>query len=122
MRIFVLEDDPERIIWLHERLRGHDVTFVHTCARAHEFAPPYDLVLLDHDLGGRQLEGHEDDGAAFARAIRDQIGSAPVLVHTWNPDGVTRIEAALAGIDALIIAAEYRSKVFDAWLDRFVPR
>lgn len=96
MRIFICEDDPERVIWFHDRFRGHDVKFIHTFSRASEYRGPYDLVFLDHDLGGRQLEDHqEDDGALVAEYLADLIGDATVIIHTHNPSGADRIIARL---------------------------
>ena len=62
MKVFILEDDPYRIVKFRDLLKGHDLTIIDSCTKVEEFKPPYDLILLDHDLGGRQLEDHEDCG------------------------------------------------------------
>lgn len=100
MRIFILEDDPERIIHFYDLLKRHDLTIIHTVEREYDFIPPYDLILLDFDLGGRQLTEHPDDGAAVVRKIRDRIGEAKVILHTWNRGGADQMESLLkeAGI------------------------
>lgn len=95
MNIFILEDDQVRIQWLRERLFAHTCTFIESSTQADQFVGPYDLVLLDHDLGGRQLEDHEDDGLAFVKAVKDRIGGATVIVHSYNQDGAFRMLAEL---------------------------
>lgn len=98
MRIYVLEDDPERIVTLcryfdrQQREWGAGGTdrgpiqtqWSQTNFRNHEFTPPYDLILLDHDLGGRQLEDHEDNGRRFMNRLKSQFGDALVIIHSFN--------------------------------------
>lgn len=93
--IFILEDDPARIMWFLERFHGYEVTLAESCTQLDLFTGPYDLVCLDHDLGGRQLEDHEDDGAAFAAGIKDKIGDAYVVIHSFNSDGARDIANVL---------------------------
>lgn len=98
MKVFVLEDDPDRIRLFAEVLEGHDWTCIHTCDRTYEFHAhsPYDLILLDHDLGGRQMVDHEDSGTEFVKLVRDHIGSkARVTIHSYNPDGARRMSKLL---------------------------
>lgn len=88
MRVFILEDDPDRIRLFAEWLKDDDWECIHTCERAHLFKPPYDLVLLDHDLGGRQMQEHEDCGLTFCGLVGDKLNhGAYVIAHSWNPDG-----------------------------------
>ena len=95
MKVFVLEDDPARVQWLRERLIDHDLTVIDSCADVKQFQPPYDLLLLDHDLGGRQMEDHEDCGETFAWLIREHVGDADVIVHSYNWPGAMAMLAAL---------------------------
>lgn len=96
MRVFILEDDPIRVDYLRMRLGQHDLTVVSSCTEADRFKPPYDLILLDHDLGGRQMEEHEDDGLAFVNLIRDRINKdAVIILHSYNPGGAARQHNAL---------------------------
>ncbi len=96
MKIFILEDDPMRISQLIKVLGGHDLTIIDTCRDADLFQPPYDLVLLDHDLGSRQLEEHEDSGTAFAELIKDRMPhGTPYICHSYNPAGAFRMWSTL---------------------------
>jgi DNA-binding response OmpR family regulator len=114
MNVFVLEDDWERLRWFERFFESRGITWhcVDTCERADEFVGPYDLVLLDHDLGGRQLESHEDCGATFARLVRDRIGDATVVVHSWNEDGARAIKAIVPAA----ILAPFNGKHFEGLL------
>lgn len=88
MNICILEDDPQRVTLLQQKLEGHDLTVLNSCAQIDsKFKPPYDLYLLDHDLGGRQMEAHEDCGLTFVRLVGDRTGDSPVIIHSYNQDG-----------------------------------
>ena len=95
MRIFVLEDDLNRRQTMGEQLLPEDeVTTIDTCTQAIKFQPPYDLVLLDHDLGGRQMEHHVDCGTVFVRMMLPELMRADVsriVIHSYNPDGAARM-------------------------------
>lgn len=119
MKIFVLEDDPDRIRWFTRRFANHEWDCIQTCAREYEFRPPYDLILLDHDLGGRFVGGgSEDSGLTFIRGIKNRIGTTTcVILHSYNPDGV---KAMLAEWPESI-PAPFRSKEFDNILNAILP-
>ncbi len=98
MRIFILEDDPSRIRqfcgWFGLGLKREDKIqwdCVHTCVREYDFKGQYDYVFLDHDLGGRQMIADEDSGTKFVKLIKDRIGSARVIVHSFNGDAAKRM-------------------------------
>lgn len=97
-RIFILEDDPDRVRYFREQLGLlFDLTIVDSCAQADHFQPPYCAIFLDHDLGGRQLDRtHEDNGAAFAVLIGDRLTrSDSVIVHSYNAYGALRMLGVL---------------------------
>lgn len=92
MKVFILEDDPVRVMHMRHRLFSHDLTVIDSCKDVAKFQPPYDLILLDHDLGGRQLTDHEDDGTAFARLIKGRVNDGAIVVyHSYNPEGAQRM-------------------------------
>lgn len=105
MRVFILEDDWTRIARFREWFDGHDITQVDSCLSVDAFQPPYDVIFLDHDLGGRQLEEHEDCGHTFAKLIEPKlvqyresvhqqqgIFKRPIIVvHSFSPDGARNI-------------------------------
>lgn len=120
MKVFILEDDPTRMLYLREKLTGHDITHIESCTQADRFQPPYDLILLDHDLGGRQLEDHEDDGLAFVTLVKDRVPrDAVIVIHSYNDAGARRMAYALrevAGYGNLYVAG-FRFKEFNIVLD-----
>ena len=107
MRVFILEDDPNRIMVLREAAFTHDVVFTESClgpngaieVYARESAKaPFDLLLLDHDLGGRMFvdSNEEDTGAAFVRRLPDAPENPPdVVIHSYNADGAQNMLATL---------------------------
>lgn len=101
MRIFVLEDDPIRIVQLCRffdaaarsmqapHYKGTStavqVDWACSCVQEDRFKGPYDLILLDHDLGGRQMDPFtSDNGRAFLRLIKEDIHDALVIIHSHN--------------------------------------
>lgn len=96
MRVFILEDDVRRIQHLLTLLRGCDITLITSCEYADKFQPPYDLVLLDHDLGGRQMEEHEDCGTKFLELVMDRIpANQLIVIHSFNAPAAWRMGTML---------------------------
>ena len=102
MRVFVLEDDPMRIAQFREAGIGHDLTIVTgLCGPDGAFAqwhPPYDLVYLDHDLGGQQMvdSNEEETGAAFTRWLPFAGEHQPlIMIHSFNSVGAQRMAQTL---------------------------
>lgn len=78
-----------------------------------EYGPTIDEVSLDHDLGALPEHGlyargfAEESGqmvAGYIAASHILPTSVPIRVHSWNPDGATRMAAVLqrAGYDVEI--------------------
>lgn len=115
MRVFILEDDPARIVAFEHVLIGHDVTVCRWLKgpnyHAHRptddgalvrFTPPYDVILLDHDLGGMQFVDSDEEETGYQFAIwlatnhPTTNGEGPlVIIHSYNPEGARRIQQAL---------------------------
>lgn len=115
MNVFVLEDDPERVNFIRARFihTEADITVIESCKQADQFQPPYDLMLLDHDLGGRQMAEHEDCGATFVRSMLTRIPDEGVIVlHSFNPDGRDRMRLLLHPRPNVYVAP-FRSAMFN---------
>lgn len=103
MKIFILEDDPARVDKMMAALngKGHEITVVDKVGTAiHKYAPPYpDLVLLDHDLGGKQFvaENEFETGSQFVRWLVETHpdNKSTFLVHSYNPVGADNMVALL---------------------------
>lgn len=60
----------------------------------------FDVVCLDHDIGGQMLACNENCGCNVAEFIKTLPASRVplvVLVHSMNPDGATRMMGTLDG-------------------------
>lgn len=100
MRIFILEDDRQRILLFREASAELDVTYAESCAEAQErYHPPYDVMFLDHDLGGQIFVNSDDDntGSAFSRWLpADDAKYHPtIIIHSYNPDGTEYMRQTL---------------------------
>lgn len=93
--LFLLEDDPERIKFVHGKThKDLDLRHYENVDEAivslldDEWAYP-DLMLLDHDLGGQQYQDTREFncGTTFARWLThtDRISRGmPIVIHSQN--------------------------------------
>jgi len=111
MKIFILEDDENRIEGFKHAIKdSHDLTIcrwlkdsplISIKRGAYElFHPPYDLILLDHDLGGQQYvdSNEEETGYQFAKfiaAASKGIDETWIIVHSYNPEGAAAMVQVL---------------------------
>ena len=103
MKIFILEDNHERIKQFKLSLLRNDLTIAEDVTEAlDKFDPPYDVFLLDHDLGNRTFVSTSDDntGSAFLRnkKVLKALAGKVVIIHSLNPDGAKNM--AKAALDA----------------------
>lgn len=109
MTIFILEDDQARI---DEFVRQWGTRAKLTIAKSYDeavkkYKGDYDLICLDHDLGGRQYVDHTDPntGYHFVTWLTkkhpfmgvDGRYVPSVIIHSYNPDGATKMGQALMG-------------------------
>ena len=105
MKVLFLEDDHNRIAKARREFVGSDLTVAETAqsAIAALDANRFDLVSLDHDLGGTVMaESDGNSGYAVARHIAAM--EAPpvfVIIHSFNPVGAQRMEDCLIECEAL---------------------
>ena len=95
MNIFILEDDPIRMELFREALKDHNVDHADNVVDGKNLLTvnEYDLILLDHDLGGEQMD--DNTGYQLAKFIRDDNICTRVITHTDNPAGARNILAVL---------------------------
>jgi len=93
VRILFLDDDPERHLHFQEKLDGLgcDITAVTTSSEAIAAleAATFEVVFLDHDLGG-QVYVPSGPGTGFEvaqRLVGTANKSAQVIVHSVNEQG-----------------------------------
>ena len=131
MRIFILEDDSRRLSTftraLDECLQPGDT--VHIASDVDNgrwmFEGPYDLMFLDHDLGGETMLGsdHPNTGYQFVMHTRDQIRGGIVVVHSWNPEGAWAMVGLLNKLqDVQVLRQAFSPQTFSGLIPLFVAR
>lgn len=103
MRVLFLDDDPNRRRIAREYFAGHDLSEAETAQQAIHMLKkysPYDLVHLDHDLGGDVFApSNEVSGFHVAQFIvgmeADKLPKR-VVVHSYNPGGANKMLWMLA--------------------------
>jgi hypothetical protein len=97
-KIFILEDDHTRIGLFLEAIGHYNVDIGTSVQEAQlNWRPPYDLILLDHDLGGEQMSKSEgpNTGYQFAKWMGKPEFQPIIIIHSYNPDGAKKMEAVL---------------------------
>jgi CheY-like chemotaxis protein len=89
MRILFLDDSEERIEQAKEIYSGAELVIVRTAPEAIQqlFHGPWDVVSLDHDLGGEVLvdSDREDCGMEVVRwIIKNKPPLKIITIHSWN--------------------------------------
>lgn len=108
MRIFILEDNLNRIAAFRRKLIGHDVTVAETAQDAINILGSqknletreslFDLIFLDHDLGGEEgvSPSNRNTGSAVVRWMeRERPHCPPVIIHSHNPGAASSMHKNL---------------------------
>jgi len=99
MKILVVEDDGYRIHLFTQWLRGYPVTVATSARRAIRLLRKehFDIVFLDHDLGGRTFVDSSDrnTGAEVARFMAADGIAMRTVIHSQNAAGIHYIRSIL---------------------------
>lgn len=101
MRVFILEDNKCRMTKFRSELIGHQVDHAKTVQDGTSLvmANKYDLIFLDHDLGGEEMvdSANSNTGYQLAEFIASFTPNkeTPCVVHSCNPGGANNITRAL---------------------------
>lgn len=103
MRILILEDDMNRIDLFGQKLCANqfDITYVTTAAEAIALLDQeeFDLVFLDHDLGGQTYVNTADTntGSEVVRHMTrpTYLKTPVVIIHSMNEPAAKSMEHAL---------------------------
>lgn len=92
VRIFILEDSKERIDWFKENLLTNNIDITEDVDVARELLNSfdYDIIFLDHDLGGRVYVDSKEynTGATVSKFIHETRNkNVNVIIHSWNENG-----------------------------------
>lgn len=106
MKILLLEDDLNRVEQFNYRVvelneRNHvkcELVHIETAKECIELleADKFDLILLDHDLGGEVYvdTNNTNTGSEVARWINknpEKMNGVSIITHTFNPAGAKNI-------------------------------
>lgn len=97
MLIFILEDNKYRMIKFRRELIGHQIHHSETVEGATGMLVrhKYDLIFLDHDLGGEEFVDSKDENTGYQLASFiasfTQNKETPCIVHSCNPAGADNI-------------------------------
>lgn len=99
MKVFILEDDDYRNSEFRKVLFDVDATFTTSYDEAiDKYQGPYDVVCLDHDLGGKTFvsSAEQNTGYQFTKKM-PYITTIPpiVLIHSYNPEGAENMRLEL---------------------------
>lgn len=101
-RVFLVEDDPERIAWFKRKLlttlefQTDDPIMACIELDIQEAQNnQYDLFFLDHDLGGPMRPPYATEVAKKIRELN--IDASKVVIHSWNPVGALNLQRILPG-------------------------
>jgi len=98
----ILEDDENRIERFKKEFSGHFyITFARSAEEAEEILSEeksFDVIFLDHDLGGRRYVDPSDPNTGFQVAkmiVKYGTEYKTVIVHSMNYYGAVRIKYIL---------------------------
>lgn len=115
MNIFILEDTEKRnVMFFNELASKFDLTIATSVREALEkHEGPYDIYLLDHDLGDGP------SGLDFIRdsEIKNAIKGRIVVIHSYNHDGALRMLAEGLAADAKAFRMPFGPSLF-SWVRR----
>jgi hypothetical protein len=90
MRIFVLDDMQERHDSCHKKFPEAEITSIFDAvgaiAHLESHLDEYDLICLDHDLGGQIFVdmNEENTGSTVAKFLSDKMIKCPIVIHSLN--------------------------------------
>ena len=102
-KVFILEDDADRLNFFLEIFKDRKVDFTKDVDYAKRCvgAKKYDLILLDHDMEDfdehrdERLKGPERTGTEVAEHLRDTMNIETFcIIHSMNPRGAANMVKA----------------------------
>jgi len=99
-RVFILEDRTERMSKFQRALIGVPFDHAADAATAKELlsSEKYDLIFLDHDLGGDEFVSSDDPNTGYqvAKFIPETPNAlTPAVIHSCNPGGAQNMQGVL---------------------------
>ena len=99
-RIFILDDDRNRILLFEQWYQGYDLSIAITADEAIDILSKrldFDMITLDHDLGGEVYCSSDlpNSGYRVAKFLSTQKYKGLVVIHTHNPPGAQNMKSVL---------------------------
>lgn len=105
--ICILEDDLTRILWFKNTFSEFNIHLFETSNEMIDYIKynhnKIDFFLLDHDLGGKQMESiyAENTGSRVADEIYKLGIDTPTVIHTWNEPGAQYMKSKIKNSTAI---------------------
>lgn len=112
MKILILEDSAERMEFFYKKFEDSEIRHVEHAKDAIEALEnnQYDIIFLDHDLGGTQMNyDPKDCGTLVAEYLSENPVDSKIIIHSFNPVAANRMINILHRLDVKYIPG--------AWLD-----
>jgi len=115
MKIFILEDSVERINIFFTMFNGHNITVSNEAVTANAILDKvkFDIIFLDHDLGGQVYVDSEEENTGFqvAQHLPSTINNnTRVIIHSWNEPAACR----------MLYVLEHREKAFTGKVEQMM--
>ena len=139
MKVLILEDDYERILWFSNNMYLHKIMFVQTAEQAIKFlqSETFDIVFLDHDLCDEhykyvtvpldadfekfcQENLDATTGFAVARFLAENPQRSPnaqIIIHTMNTVAQKRMSDELRSRNHVVLPFDYMQRKGFRWVD-----
>jgi len=100
MKILVVEDDVYRLDWFRDKFKNQELSTVMTADEAITLLSKsldYEIIFLDHDLGGRVFVNSSEHNTGFTVAmyLKNKDYKNRIIVHSLNPVGAKNIKNIL---------------------------
>ncbi len=117
MRRILFLDDSEPRLNQAENVFGEEELYLaqtaETAIRLLSTLSPWDLVMLDHDLGQKVMQDSEDPGSGMevVRYIERALPEIKeIVVHSWNPPAANSMRFRLAGAGYSVSYRPFKSR------------
>lgn len=102
MRVLFFDDEEIRLRALKNKSEGALIDWAKDVAQAKASLTEdvYDVVCLDHDIGGQMLACTENCGcvvASFIKTLPSARRPMLIVIHSFNPDAATKMMGMLDG-------------------------
>ncbi len=108
-KLLFLDDDEYRIKIFREKMvgSGYEIYITKTVSEtlAQLTHQSFDLVSLDHDLGGEQMvASHSNTGHEVAKFIATMTDPPKlIIVHSFNPVGAANMKKAMKFLNVKVV-------------------